>query len=62
MEAKNLIVGSKYKSGKTVQEVTKIVEINNKTITYYVRRIHPEISEHAAKMRKSLATILQSAD
>ena len=42
-QAKNLKVGDKYKSGNTIQEVTKIVNVSDLAITYKTKRIYPDI-------------------
>ena len=56
IEAKNLKVGSKYISNNTIQEVTEIVKISEKTIEYKTKRTYPNVYEGNFFQRKRLNT------
>jgi hypothetical protein len=55
-EAKNLKIGDKYKSGSTIQEVTKIVKISERAIEYRTKRISPDVYDGDFFQRKRLNT------
>jgi len=61
IEAKYLKVGDRYKSGKTIQEVTSIVGISEKTIEFRTLRVYPDIYGGDLFQRKSLTTKVQIA-
>lgn len=56
IEAKNLQVGDQYWSGKTIQEVTRIVRKTKKTIEYRTKRISPNYYDGDLFHRKGLNT------
>jgi len=41
-DAKNLKVGDRFKNGRTIQEVTKIVKVSDKAIELRTKRIFPD--------------------
>lgn len=42
IQAKDLKVGDRYKSGSTIQEVKEIVKVTDKSIFFTVKRIYPD--------------------
>lgn len=61
MKAKDLQVGVRYKSGNTVQEVTRIDMVTEKSITYRTKRVFPDEYDGNFFQRKSLNTEIELA-
>lgn len=54
--AKNLKVGDRFKNGRTIQEVTKIVKVSDKAIELRTKRIFPDVYDGNFFARKRLTT------
>ena len=61
MKAKDLQVGVRYKSGNTVQEVTRIDMVTEKSITYRTKRVFPDEYDGKFFQRKRLNTEIELA-
>jgi len=61
MKAKDLKIGTRYKIGRTIQEVTKIDRITEKAITYRTKRIFPDEYDGKFFNRKQLNTEIELA-
>lgn len=61
MKAKDLKIGIRYKSGKTIQEVTRIVNISEKAINYRTKRVYPDEYDGNFFNRKRLNTEIELA-
>ena len=61
MKAKDLKIGIRYKSGRTVQEVTVIDRITEKAITFRTKRIFPDEYDGNFFQRKSHNTEIELA-
>lgn len=57
--AKNLNVGDQYKSGSTIQVVSKIIKVTKKTIEFRTNRISPDPYPGGFYQRKSLTTLVE---
>jgi hypothetical protein len=56
IEAKYLKVGYKYRADSTIQEVTNVIKVSDKTIEYRTKRIYPDIYDGNFFQRKKLNT------
>ena len=61
MKAKDIKIGIRYKSGRTVQEVTWIDRITEKSITFRTKRVFPDEYDGNFFQRKSLNTEIELA-
>lgn len=59
MKAKDIKIGTKYRSGKTVQVVVSIEKITNTTIEYRTDRIFPDYYQGNFFNRKRLNTNIE---
>jgi len=51
-----LKVGDRFKNGRTIQEVTKIVKVSDKAIELRTKRIFPDVYDGNFFARKRLTT------
>ena len=61
MKAQDLKIGNQYKSGRTIQEVTRIERVTEKAITYRTKRVYPDEYDGNFFCRKRLNTEVELA-